>query len=120
MQNKTLTRQQQKSLHLFFSLLAEELNTKGKDMRVILKPTWQIWWTPQAVKRDLWKPLQKAMYGKESTTDLLKHEEIDKIHETIMHYLGEKHEIEYIEFPHMEHGEEDEDGRVKLKDDQYI
>ena len=44
--------------------------------------------------------------GKESTTELEKQVEIDKVHEQLMHILGEKHGVEFIPFPHEEKKEE--------------
>lgn len=95
------TEYQNNAIHKFFTMLAQELNEKGKDMRVVLKDDWQIWWTPEAVKDHLWRPVQRSMTGKESTKELEKTSgEIDQIHEMIMKNLGENHGIEWIEFPH--------------------
>lgn len=93
------TNQQNRALHKLFSLLADKLNEQGLEMKVILKGDTKIWWTPKSVKEYLWRPLQKAMFQKESTTELEKQIEIDKIHEQLMHILGEKHGVEYIDFP---------------------
>lgn len=91
------TKLQNKALHKLFTLLAEELNTKGLDARVVLKPTYQIWWTPEMIKRDLWKPLQDAMYDKKSTTELST-KEVSKVYEQLGKILGEKFGAE-VEFP---------------------
>ena len=93
------TPQQNKGLHLFFTQLAEALNLAGLEMKVVLKGDTQIWWTLETVKEYLWRPLQKVMFQKESTTELEKQVEIDKIHEQLMHLLGEKHGVEFIPFP---------------------
>jgi len=111
---KQRTESQNNALHKFYSMLAEELNEKGKDMRVVLKPSWSIWWTTESIKSYIWKPIMKAMTGKESTTELEKNSgEIDKIHEMIMKNLGENFHIEYIPFPHLEEGEKDSKGKIK-------
>lgn len=96
------TSQQNKAMHKFFSLLADEMNEKGLDMRVVLKESVDIWWTPEMIKEYLWRPFQRAKYGKESTTDLEKIDEIDNIHEDLMRNLGEKFGVEYIDFPSFE------------------
>jgi hypothetical protein len=96
-QEKQRTLKQNASLHKFFSLLAEELNMAGLDAKVVLKPTYQIWWTEHMVKRDLWCQLQKAMTGKEHTSDLTR-QEVDKVYEQLMQILGEKHGF-YLDFP---------------------
>lgn len=69
-------------------------------MRLVLKGDVPIWWTTTSVKDYIWRPVMKAMTGKESTTKLSKTEgEIDVIHKQIMQWLGERHGIEYIPFP---------------------
>lgn len=80
-------------------MLAEALNLAGLEMKVVLKSDTEIWWTMESVKEYLWRPIQKAMFGKESTTELEKQVEIDKIHEQLMHLLAEKHGLEWIDFP---------------------
>lgn len=87
-------------MHLLFRKLSEDLNFLGLDAKVILKPTYQLWWTPEMIKRDLWKPLQKVMLGKESTTELTS-EEVTKVYEQLAKVIGEKHGVE-IEFPNQE------------------
>jgi hypothetical protein len=93
------TLQQNKAIHVDCKNIADALNLAGLEMKVVLRGDTQIWWTPEAVKTYLWKTLQKAMFQKESTTELDKHEEITKIHDQLMHILGEKHGLEYIPFP---------------------
>ena len=99
-QKKKRTLTQNNALHLFYQHLADALNNAGLDMRVVLKPTFNIPWSTFSVKEYLWRPLQKSLLKKESTTDLNKLEEIDKVHEVLMRELGEKHGVEYVEFPH--------------------
>lgn len=94
------TSQQNRALHKYFRLLAEELNTLGLDARKVLKPTYQIWWTEEMVKRDLWKPIQKIMLDKEHTSDLTT-KEVDRVFEQINFAIGEKFGV-YIPFPSIE------------------
>lgn len=91
------TNQQNKALHKFFSLLSDKLNEQGLEIPLVLRTT--MWWTPHDVKERLWKPLQTQMYGKKSTTELDKTWEIDKVHEQLMHILGERCGVEYVDFP---------------------
>lgn len=95
MEKRTL--QQNKAIHKLFSMLATDLNEKGLDARLILKPTYSIWWTDEMIKRDLWKPLQKAMFNKESTTELTT-AEVGKVYEQLSKIIGEKHGVD-IHFP---------------------
>lgn len=93
------TSQQNRAMHLFFEMLATNLNDAGLDMRKVLKPEISIPWTKQSIKDQLWRPIQEAMYSKHSTTDLLKQEEIDAIHATLTRHLAEKFHLEHIPFP---------------------
>jgi len=92
---RTLT--QNAALHLFFNLLAETLNDAGFDMKKTLKPEVDIPWTGDLVKTHLWKPIQKSLLGKKSTTELTK-DEVGKVYETLNRYLGEKLAI-HVPFP---------------------
>lgn len=67
---KKRTLRQNRALHKFFTLLAEEFNDNGLDMRKVLKPEVDIPWTAESVKNHMWRPLQDAMYDKKSTTEL--------------------------------------------------
>jgi hypothetical protein len=104
MENKeeTLTRQQQKAIHVLFRLLADELNLAGLDMKKVLRPEVDIPWTDKSVKEYLWRPVQRIMTGKESTTELCKsNKEIDSIFDVINRHLGEKFGI-HVAFPSIE------------------
>lgn len=71
MNRKQRTSQQNKSLHKFCELLAEALNEAGYEMKAVLAVKQvDIPWNKDRVKDVLWKPLQEAMTGKESTTEL--------------------------------------------------
>lgn len=94
------TEQQNKALHLFFTHLAAQLNEAGLDMRRTLKPEVDISWTPETVKEYLWRPIQMAATGKESTKDLGTGE-IDQVFEIIGKHLGEKFGLQ-TEFPSVE------------------
>ena len=87
-------------MHKLFTQMANTFNTLGLDMRVVLKPEWHIWWTPEAVKEYLWKPVMTAMYQKESTTELTT-AQVSKVYEQIAKVIGEKHGVE-IDFPSRE------------------
>lgn len=91
------TKPQNNSLHLLFTQLASELNDSGLTMNIILKPTYQIQWTSETIKRDLFCQLSKAMLSKEHTSDLTK-KEVNQVYEQLMQILGEKHGF-YLDFP---------------------
>ena len=94
------TPSQNNALHLGLSMIARSLNEAGLDMRKVLKPEVEIPWTTTSAKEHLWRPIQKVMTGKKSSTELDKVSEISEIWDVIMRHLGEKHGVEYIPFPH--------------------
>jgi len=61
---------QNDSMWLLFTQLADELNEKGLDMRHIIRPEVMISWTPYNINEFMWKPLLKALTGKNSTTKM--------------------------------------------------
>ena len=63
---RTLT--QNASLHLFCTQLSEALNDAGFDFRTFVKEGYPVPFNEMLVKEYLWKPIQKAITGKESTT----------------------------------------------------
>lgn len=93
------TPSQNNALHLGLTMIAKTLNDAGLDMRKVLKPEIEIPWTTASAKDHLWRPIQIAMTGKESTTQLNKVSDITEIWDVIMRFLGEKHGVEYIPFP---------------------
>jgi hypothetical protein len=66
-QQRTLT--QNRSLHLWLGMVADELNAHGLDMKRTLKQEVDIPWTAESAKEHLWKPVQEAAIGKASTTE---------------------------------------------------
>ena len=99
-EQKQRTTQQNRALHLYFKLLAQELNDAGLDMRKTLKPEIDIPWTPNTIKEYIWRPVQLAQLRKQSTTELTS-DEIDKVWETLNRHFGEKFGL-YVEFPSIE------------------
>ncbi len=80
---------QNRAMHKYFTMLAEELNAAGLDMKTVLKPTVDIPWTPESIKNHLWRPVQDAMFDKESTTELTT-KDLTQVYETLTRHLGEK------------------------------
>lgn len=94
---KQRTDQQNKSLHLWFSRVADELNSAGLDMRTVLKPGVSIPWTSKNIKEYLFRPIMQAQLGKDSTTELTT-KEIDQVFDVINRHLGEKFGV-HVPFP---------------------
>jgi len=88
---KKITLKQKKSLHLYFEMIAKSLNEIGITFlyRGLNKSEIEIPYTPYLVKEMLWKPIQMALFEKESTTKLT-NEEINKIIEVINKFFAER------------------------------
>lgn len=69
---RTLT--QNASLHLFCTQLSDALNDAGYDFREFVKEGYAVPWNEMLVKDYIWRPVQKAITGKESTTKPERHE----------------------------------------------
>jgi len=93
------TLKQNNSLYLGEDKLATELNAKGLDMRVVLKPEFKIRWDKDAIHRNLVKPVAKAMYKVDSTTELTTGQ-ISRVWEEIMQMLVDKFpDLDWVDFP---------------------
>ena len=119
------TDQQRKAIEVFCKRLAETLNDAGYDMLCILTfkrnaaliklleqaktlidqiifklqgREMRVPWTQDSAKDNLWRPIQIAMFGKRSTTEL-EVSEVSEVHETLMKNLTERYNIPYVEFP---------------------
>jgi hypothetical protein len=84
-ESKQRTTQQNRSLHLYFTLVADSLNQAGLDIKTAVDL--DIPWTPENVKNLLWRPVQEVMLAKESTTQLTT-KEIDQVWEVVNRYLA--------------------------------
>ena len=98
MNKKSLTRTQQNALHLWFELVAQALNEGGFNVQLVLKQKMDIDWNKELIKELLWRPAQKIILNKDSTTELLKQGDIDKVFDHLNRHLGEKFWI-HVPFP---------------------
>lgn len=92
--------QQNRALHLWFKLVAEELNSAGYSVQDVLSKKMDFDFNKDIVKETLWRPAQERILGKKSTVDLRKTGEIDEVWEHLNRHLGEKFGI-HVEFPHL-------------------
>lgn len=68
---ETLSSKQMRALHLLFSNLADQLNEIGVNCTIELQGmTFSAMWTTLSFKEMVWKPIQKALYGTDSVTEL--------------------------------------------------
>lgn len=72
-----------RALHLFFNQMAEQFNNQGLDCTievqgmVFISP-----YTGTIFKEQIWRPVMKALYGIDSTTELT-HKQIDGVLEVL-------------------------------------
>ena len=101
-EGKQRTITQNRALHLAFTMLAEELNTAGLDMKTVFqrKPEVMIPWDTESVKKYIWKPIQKAQLDTESTTQLTT-KDIDSVFDTVNRFMAEAFGVS-IDFPSIE------------------
>ena len=85
-EKKSRTISQNSACHLYFSMLADELNKKGLDVKQTLRHDFEIPWSPELVKNLIWRQVQEAMTDKHSTTKL-DTDEVSKIYDTINRHL---------------------------------
>jgi len=80
---------QNASIHKYCLLLANQFNDAGLDMKAVLKiKTASVDWTMVSVKEVIWRPIQVAMFDKESSTKL-ETGEVSKVYEQIAKHLSE-------------------------------
>ena len=101
----TRTSLQNASIHKYCELLATALNDAGYDMRRTMKQDVDIPWSPATVKEHLWRVMQIAMLGKESTTKL-ETGEVSMVYETLSRHLATTRGIN-VPFPSIYRGLDD-------------
>jgi hypothetical protein len=58
-------------MHVFFRLIAEQLNESGLYMNSkFLREGFDLEWNERMVKELIWRPVQKALFGHETTKKL--------------------------------------------------
>ena len=95
----TRTQRQNRAMHKLFREISQQMNEQGLTLQQVLRSDVETMMTPKLVKEVIWRPVQKAMYGKESTTQLTT-DEVDKVFDVINKHLG-KHGI-HVPFPSIE------------------
>lgn len=97
---KKRTLQQNRALHKWFDLLADDLNDAGLTMMKTLKPQAEIPWSAITIKELLFKQIIKAMFNKEKTSELTA-KELTQASEVLTKHLAEKFSLE-TSFPSLE------------------
>jgi len=92
---------QNRSLHLYFTLISDQLNDMGLEFNYqgLKGMDLSVRHTPEIVKTFIWKPIQYAMFNIESTTKI-NTIQINEILDVLTVYFGDKGIL--IEFPSLE------------------
>ena len=83
-QQRSLT--QNKAMHLYFKMLAFELTAAGLDIKKTLKKDFDISWNEHSIKVLIWKPVQEAMFGTDSTTKLTR-EKVSQVYDIVHRHI---------------------------------
>lgn len=96
------TAKQNRALHKYFVLIAEELNELGLEFQFfgVKGKVLSSRYTPNTVKDFFWRPLQIALFNIESTKEL-NTKQMNEIIDVITKFFGDKGV--YIEFPNKEY-----------------
>jgi len=93
----TRTTKQNSAMHKYFTMLANTLNDAGLDMRKLLKPSVEIPWTLESVKKILWGNIMEAITGKTKTSKL-ERDEVSEVYDVLSRHLASKHGV-LVDFP---------------------
>lgn len=93
----TRSDRQNNAMHLWFRQIAQELNDAGYFVRHPFNDSFEIPFTEVLVKETLYKPIIKAMHGKESTAKLTP-AQLSEASEVLIRWLSE-HKSVYVPFP---------------------
>ena len=98
----TRTSLQNASLHLFFTMITDQLNELGMEYRYfgVTGKELSMMYTDNIVKEFFWKPIQLALFDIKSTTKLTT-EQMNQVIDVITKFFGDKGVL--IEFPNREH-----------------
>lgn len=86
---KTRTQKQNRALHVWCRHLAETLREKDIDTKTFFKSGFEVPFTPEIVKDNIWKPVQRAVTDKEKSSKLSR-SEVSGIFEIINKLLSER------------------------------
>ena len=84
---------QNKAIHKYCSLLAEDFNNAGLDMLTVLKVKSSTSWTMLSVKDVIWRSIQEAMFPEKTSTTQLETGEVGQVYQQIAKHLSENFNI---------------------------
>ena len=100
-ENKVRTSQQNKALHVFFKIVSDQLNEMGAEFTYtgIKGVEMSLRYTPTLIKETLWKPIQSALFGFDTTTKL-DTKQINEVVDVINKFFSERGVS--VDFPSIE------------------
>lgn len=109
---KQRSNQQSKAIHVYVQMVADELCNQGQTLQNVIQHINRVEITPtkENVKQVVWHEIQKALFGKKSTTELTT-DEVNKVYEVMSMFLAREFEIS-LPFP----SEEQSDNYLKSYD----
>ena len=97
----TRTSSQNSAMHLWYTQVADECIKNGVDAKLVMSKVIRMDMTPEFIKT-MWKTLQRALFETESTTQLKKTGQIDKVYDHFVRFFADEFQIELPPFPHDE------------------
>jgi len=87
----TRSGKQNRALHVFFTIISNELNELGHEFQYtgLKGSTLSTRYTPNLVKEFFWRPLQMALFNIQSTTKI-DTQQINEINEVVIRYFAER------------------------------
>lgn len=97
----TRTQQQNKALHVYFTMISYELNELGMEFSYsgLNRNSFSMRYTPEIVKDFIFRPIMSAMFDIKSTTKL-KTSQIDELIDVITKFFAERGVT--LDFPSIE------------------
>jgi hypothetical protein len=88
---------QNRSIHLFCTMLSDALNDAGLDIAKTMKQDASIPWSATLIKELMWSVVQKAMFDTSSTTKL-DTKQVGEVYDVINRHLSTAHGVS-VSFP---------------------
>lgn len=95
--------QQRKAIEVYCRELAQQLNDAGMDQRKVLaemREGVELPWSQERVKEVLWREVQIAAVGKNSTTTL-ERDEVSKVYDILNRWTADALGVS-VQFPHID------------------
>lgn len=103
-EEKIRTHKQNAALHVYLTKQADSLNESGLEMAVVLTHQADVPWSKDSAKELLWRPVQRALINKASTTEAGT-ADYSRIHQVLTRHLSQKLGAPYVPWPSLRNGE---------------